>query len=653
MITPKSELYFNIRLQFSFLSYSFFFYVQLITYRIINTFVRKMTASADAEKQLDLLDEVWAKVFEYLPVEDRTSVRLTCRRFYEIANCPGLQKSEQIILSADFYVDAALGLLATSRRKVWNLKFDGVNLRDDSAVLSFFQRQGINVYSLVFEGGTIAPELLRYIILQCVNLHSLALYPNSFDNRRYNHRSLRLDHVLSEFGPLRNDGIIRQHVHSLTLDLRMFKYVITNDQFHDVFAVFPNIKELSLECELADDVPPASSKKPARLSFSGLFKQLLETRHQIEALSLNLFFKGVKDQSDITHKWKMISLLEMEKLEEVSLYEFHILDASNPILSFKHLNEFKCHISDPILEKISGSDFIQLVLYTAPELYSLSIQAKSSISLTKECFQALVRSRLRYLDFLTDIIFDFEPLSLKNCCHPNRTLKDFLIQNNLESYSNIFLTYFHCLETLIVEYISNDIFSNIFQHQLRLRYLKIVGSPADHLFLRNTNSLSGQHNYLTHLYMTEMTSLQLCEFFLIRFPKLKALSIIFSRVNNKDSSIVDLLWQRIQKLTDLEYLEIDRGIEISSVQLSYLCSILTRLRYFIYFSNGCKPFGIQFYHQLLLDCPSLRMVIHRNQKASLNVKYFKDISTNSVISLGNVNADNIYDGIPQKYYPFS
>jgi len=155
----------------------------------------------------DLLDEMWVKVFEYLPVQDRSSIRLTCHRFYDISNCPSLLKSEQIVIPADFYVIPAISSLATSPRKVWNLKLKDVSLTDDSAVLSFFRSQGTNIRGLILDECHLVPDLLRFIILQCVNLQSFIIIERGLGIKN---RCTSIDyHVLDDFNILRNDRIIR------------------------------------------------------------------------------------------------------------------------------------------------------------------------------------------------------------------------------------------------------------------------------------------------------------------------------------------------------------------------------------------------------------------------------------------------------------
>ena len=231
----------------------------------------------DAERwQPDLLDEIWAMVFDYLGLNYRKNVRLTCHRFYDIVNCPRLLKREQIVfrnlhatrveiiqpthrrdinncptpseICTNFQLVATLRSLVTSRRKIWNLKFIDVNLTNEFVVRSFFQYQGMNIRSLIIKDGSVEPTLLSYIILQCVNLQSLALHGK--------HRIESLYYMFDDFNVLRNDGIIRHCVSSFTLYLilsaRDFNFQYPKTQDISPLAVFPNIKDLKLECRLTE-----------------------------------------------------------------------------------------------------------------------------------------------------------------------------------------------------------------------------------------------------------------------------------------------------------------------------------------------------------------------------------------------------------------
>lgn len=285
---------------------------------IINLQLEQMATSAVT--QTDLLHEIWSKVFEYLLADDRKTVRLTCHRFYEIANCISLLKSEEIIFYGNITF-ASIGSLASCRRKIWNLKFVEVNLSADSGFLSFFQSQGAYVHSLVFDRCTVIPESLKYMIVNCVNLRSFAISGESF---RRGH-SLDLNYILDDFNALRLDGIVRQHVTRFTLKMNVPDYnYMTNAQFLNFFAAFPNIKELYLQCDfkMAPDVRQSLSK----YSFSTLHRQIFEMRNQLEKLSLNLSFWDNDDGIEV-QCWNKISSMEMEKLKELSIgvYEFQVL----------------------------------------------------------------------------------------------------------------------------------------------------------------------------------------------------------------------------------------------------------------------------------------------------------------------------------------
>lgn len=101
-----------------------------------------MRSSANAEAvacQPDLCDDVWTKVFEYLPLDDRHSIRLSCRRFYDICNSQRFLKDEKIVFCGNVNSMSAISCFVGSRRKQWNLGFFQVDLMDDSGVRSFFE----------------------------------------------------------------------------------------------------------------------------------------------------------------------------------------------------------------------------------------------------------------------------------------------------------------------------------------------------------------------------------------------------------------------------------------------------------------------------------------------------------------------------------
>lgn len=197
-----------------------------------------------AVTRLPLLDEIWSRIFEYLPVDDRKNVRLTCRRFYDIAKCASLLESEEHVFPGNVTI-AAIGSLADSSRKIWNLKFVQVNLTADSGFLSFFRKQGAGVRSLTFDQCPVMiPELIQFMIVNCANLRSFAM---NIDYER--EERILSDYVLDDFNSLCDDGIIRQHVSSFTLTVPYYFCEPTNAQFVNFFTIFPNIKELNFQID--------------------------------------------------------------------------------------------------------------------------------------------------------------------------------------------------------------------------------------------------------------------------------------------------------------------------------------------------------------------------------------------------------------------
>lgn len=77
-------------------------------------------SSADSESGAELPnlpDEIWSKVFSYLPIDDRKNIRLSCHRLYRAASTFAAQKSEKMV----FYGNSAV--LNRTRIAITNEKY--------------------------------------------------------------------------------------------------------------------------------------------------------------------------------------------------------------------------------------------------------------------------------------------------------------------------------------------------------------------------------------------------------------------------------------------------------------------------------------------------------------------------------------------------
>jgi len=130
-----------------------------------------------------------------------------------------------------------------------------------------------------------------------------------------------------------------------------------------------------------------------------------------------------------------------------------------------------------------------------------------------------------------------------------------------------------------------------------------------------------------------------------------------------------LLFQNIQKLTRLEYLEIRYAVSVSFQQLLDLCSCLSNLKYLLFTNAFFESYGDLEYHELFVACSSLHVVIYKNatvppKNSMIFAKCFRDITTNTIMKLPhisqepqsqsmnsnsfNTSTDLIYEGIPAR-----
>lgn len=385
-----------------------------------------------------LPEEIWTKVFTYLPLEDRKRVRLTCRRFYEACNTFLIQKYELFVFRWNINAEVAIRSLSNIPRKLWNIKLKKVLLMDDS-ILTFFKKQGSHIYSLTFDECAIAPDIFSNVIEYCQTLHCLSLI---YDGSEPTDTQERL---FNGFIALQNNKIVCKSVTEFTFVLKItdfgYSCLLTNDKFLRFFAIFPNIRRLTLQFSVDDhfdQLSPISSNIISNeiFSFPCIYNQLLKMSHQLENLILHISHKIPARCCLSFQTWtKITRLIEMGNLKTVSLTEnHHLWDAAIPVLPFKYLTHFICSINRETHRNDSPSDFILSLLNSAVRLRALSIYISNErlFYLSKECFKAIVKSHLDTLHIIHRhpvLKIDFDHLASDLVfLHPNRTLKYFSIQ---------------------------------------------------------------------------------------------------------------------------------------------------------------------------------------------------------------------------------
>lgn len=659
-----------------------------------------MSSSGIATSLLNLPSEIWLRVFLHLPYDDRKRFILTCRRFYLITNCARVQEAEQTAFYGNINSNAALELFSNCERKVWNIKFNRVSLLDNS-ILLFFHRHGINVRSLALENCKISLLLFKDIIEYCEDLRSFTL---SFDCHFYTESEWNCLDSFDVFKALKNDGIIRQSVTSFALKLDnskwMRKHPLTNEKFPHIFTVFPNIKDLDLDLaeyhfrlNVNQNSPAMTSA--AKFSLACISHQVCKMRDQLRRLSLFLPFPYYGPNA-LNHPtlemFNKILHTEMKNLEELSSRWNTLWDDSviNSITQLEHLTHLECCIGRTGIQPVSHSMMIELILNAATKLHSLSIQFETpTFTINRNCFQLLVRSQLKTFSICStktyvenhlaygDVEINFQHSGLENSLRPNHSLKYFhLTSPNSSAFKLLCASYFHSLKSLEVSF-GISILQAILRYQKNLHHLTlhIHSSQSSSVVQQFREEIQcRQFDHLTHLCLLideNRQSLSLSEIFLSEFvfPKLKSLILVIECVEGVNEAFnVDSLGQVIEKLTELEYIEIRGPLTISHPKWLTLFEALPKLRYFLLF-NDFFVVDDSKYHNFFQVCPSLRAVIHGIQQDSsistpintgtihqidpphVSVKYFKDIFTNSIKNV-SWSKNPTYEGIPEKYFKF-
>ena len=129
-----------------------------------------------------LPEDMWLKLLTYLSLDDRKSIRLTCRSFYQGCNSSLIQNQEEFLLCGNVG-EAALQSLSATDRQLWNIKLYRIHLVVPSVTL--FENQGANIRSVSFKHCKMDPGIFRTIILHCQTLHSLTLVCKHLTKNRF------------------------------------------------------------------------------------------------------------------------------------------------------------------------------------------------------------------------------------------------------------------------------------------------------------------------------------------------------------------------------------------------------------------------------------------------------------------------------------
>ena len=123
-------------------------------------------------KNIDLLDEIWRKIFSYLPTNDILNIAIVCKRFNEITRDQTLLKSMKVKNITNYEMEKLFKVLGRSRclRKLWIVDCD--NYKD---ILSVTLKSNSKLKTLILchEGEMCDDETVGIIATNCKNLENL------------------------------------------------------------------------------------------------------------------------------------------------------------------------------------------------------------------------------------------------------------------------------------------------------------------------------------------------------------------------------------------------------------------------------------------------------------------------------------------------
>ncbi|KAK7604741.1 hypothetical protein V9T40_005927 [Parthenolecanium corni] len=655
-----------------------------------------------AVNRINLLDEIWSEIFTYLPAKDRLSIRLTCSRFNRLCDEISILENEVMVFHGDINARSALQVLTHSSRKVRNIKFIWINIREEALFFPFFDKHGGDIHSLSFDDCRFGPRLFGGILERSKTLHNFVLELKRFSYTPKFIISGELYQPLNDIAVLIERSVTLDKVENLTVNMLVHPTLIntrnmSNQLFLQFFALFPQVRRVDLQFDIYYILSTQLSTNPSdimsndQFTLSCIYDRILAMRHQLEKLRLQFNFHNYSRtilspsrrlyggnfrfrlQPCLTlQSMEKITQIEMSNLKELSL---NWIDSShsfttNPFQVFRNVTHFDYDFDNP---SIPPSTAMHLLLNTITGLRSLTFSAHN-FCMSKQCFEALVRSQLTSLKIIEPENFyalkvDFEPSSLDATLHPNYVLKRLSINEKYaQPLTLLFSTYFRSLERIIFPEVCEETLHTIVKYQRNLRRLRLYNGARSHRQLEHCifrdhsvykeyleNDDLSQHRLLpnlTHLDIDEdkigLTNFLLSEFV---FPRLQSLVIKIKEIGEED---LKQFWHTsiLSKIPHLSYIELQLLPAIHSFQqVLVLVRSVSTLRQ-IFMTDETPQFHASEYRQLFAENPSLRTVHHNY------ITYFYDVTTKVVKDIPNRDifvhkGTESWEGIPNHYLHFS
>lgn len=564
-------------------------------------------------------DDIWCEIFTYLSIDDRASIRPTCRRFYELCDDIRLQRNEEILFHGDRYTELALDVLLSSQRQIQNIRLHSIHVTD--TFLPFFRRQGGNIHSLTFEKCKFQPGLFKGLVEHSKALQSLTITLD-FGSEEEFPRGM---HVVDDIRTLNENSITFDQVVDLKVkvngphDYRLLRGQTTlcsNQTIFQLFALFPNVRRVDLEFDVEDifyhlSTISSDTMSTTQFTISSIYDRILALRNQLEKLRLHF-------NSCVTPQLlARFTQIEMKNVRELSL---NWIDRThsftpNPFQEFQNLTHIDCDFRGHQSRNFSPTNTFLLLLSTISGLRSLVFMI-SHFRLSTECFEAIIRSRLSKLKIGDHVEVHFDESSIRGTLQPNHHLNHLSIETISTYCRYVFAAYFRSLEHLILSSVDEATLHTIFKNQNNVRFLKLHNGSSDNTFrdystyqkfLQNDDlSQNRLLPYLTHLFIRELqaglSSFLLSEF---KFPQLISLTLRMKRGGDKQ------FWQILSTVTQIKFLRLvhESQSDISFRKLSALVESLPHLCH-IHILTPTANFRPTEYLKLFKVSSSLQIIVH-------------------------------------------
>lgn len=255
----------------------------------LTTFVSEMDHVEDEDTKTHLhsisvfnyAPHVLTEIFTNLSLNDRKSVRLVCKDWYEACNAMKILAVEKLVCRDAVFGnrEAFVRTIENTSRKILNLEFVWVNLAD-SWSLAFWKTFGPKIRSLWFTDCSFSEQTLKHVILYGCELQSLSLKEKDYK------WECEHDPVFGGYASLDelvDSQIRRESLSSIEVNVHQ-ENDISSKWIQNLFTIHPNIKDFTLFSKFRSAKETGEPRKNHR--FSILSQILTNMRTTFESIVL-------------------------------------------------------------------------------------------------------------------------------------------------------------------------------------------------------------------------------------------------------------------------------------------------------------------------------------------------------------------------------